>query len=204
MNRLMQYLFKGLATAAPLLLTVWLLYWAASGLEAFSRPWATQLLPEGFYIPGMGLLVGLLVLAGLGLLANVFLVRWLLQQIDRLMSHIPLVKTVLSGFKDFAQMLSGDKARQVQHVVSIELQGVRLVGFVMREGVRLFGDNSSGENTSGDNNAALVAVYLPMSYQIGGYTVYVPRERLTTLDMPLEDAMRMVLTGGASNAQKKD
>jgi uncharacterized membrane protein len=43
-----------------------------------------------------------------------------------------------------------------------------------------------------------------MSYQIGGYTVYVPRDRLTTLDMPLEDAMRMVLTGGASNALKKD
>jgi uncharacterized membrane protein len=194
MNRLMQYLLKGLATAAPLLLTVWLLYWAASGLEAFSRPWAARLLPEGVYIPGMGLLVGLLVLAGLGLLANVFLVRWLLQQVDRLMSRIPLVKTVLSGFKDFAQMLSGDKTRQLQHVVSLELQGVRLVGFVMREEARL----------SGDNDAALVAVYLPMSYQIGGYTVYVPKERLTTLDIPLEDAMRMVLTGGASHTQEKD
>jgi len=48
----------------------------------------------------------------------------------------------------------------------------------------------------------LVAVYFPMSFQIGGYTMYVPKDRLTTLDMSLEDAMRMVLTGGASEAQK--
>ncbi|MDT8383922.1 MAG: DUF502 domain-containing protein [Gammaproteobacteria bacterium] len=194
MNRLLQHLLKGLATVAPLLLTVWLLYWATSGLEAFSRPWAMRLLPEGFYIPGMGLLVGLLVLAGLGLLANIFLVQWLLNQVDRLMSHIPLVKSLLSAIKDFAQLLSGDKTRQLRHVVSIELQGMRLVGFVVRESVRL----------SGADDEMLVAVYFPMSYQIGGYTLYVPRERLTTLDMPLEDAMRMVLTGGASEAPRKD
>lgn len=192
MNRLGQHLFKGLATVAPLLMTVWLLYWAASGLEAFSRPWAVRLLPDGFYIPGMGLLIGLLVLAGLGLLANFFFVQWLLRQIDRLMSHIPLVKTLLSGIKDIAQLLSGDKTRQLQRVVSLELQGMRLVGFVMREEVKLLG--------AGD--ASLVAVYLPMSYQIGGYTVYVPREQLTTLDMPLDDAMRMVLTGGVSDAHR--
>ena len=194
MNHLAQYLLKGLATAAPLLLTVWVLYWAASGLEAFSRPWTARLLPEGFYVPGLGVVAGLLMLAGLGLLANFFLVRWLLHLVERLMSRIPLVKTLLSGIKDFAQLLSGDKARQLQQVVSLELQGLRLVGFVVRDEVRL----------SGAADAELVAVYLPMSYQIGGYTVYVPRERLTTLDMPLEDAMRMVLTGGASNTQSNE
>ena len=42
----------------------------------------------------------------------------------------------------------------------------------------------------------LVAVYLPMSYQIGGYTVYLPRSRLTETDLSVEQAMRIVLTGG--------
>ena len=41
-----------------------------------------------------------------------------------------------------------------------------------------------------------VAVYLPMSYQIGGYTLYVERERIIPLDMDVEEAMRMVLTAG--------
>ena len=187
-KRLVQHLLRGLITIAPFILTIWLLYWAASGLEAFARPWVTRWLGEETYMPGMGLLAALLMLVGLGVLANFFLVRWLLQIVDRLMSRIPLVKTLLSSFKDFAQLLSGSKTKEMQKVVSLDLQGVKLVGFVVREEVTLLTDNKM----------PLVAVYFPMSFQIGGYTMYVPKERLTTLDIPLEDAMRMVLTGGAS------
>jgi uncharacterized membrane protein len=140
----------------------------------------------------MGLLAALLMLARLGVLANFFLIRWLLQIVDGIMSRIPLVKTLLSAFKDFAQLFSGEKTQQMQNVVSVELQGVKLVGFVVREDVQL----------SGDSGASLVAVYFPMSFQIGGYTMYVPKDRLTNLDMPVEEAMRMVLTGGASQTQR--
>lgn len=191
-KRLVQHLFRGLATVAPLLLTVWLLYWATSGLETFARPWVTRLVSEEVYMPGMGLLAALLMLAGLGVLANFFLIRWLLQIVDGIMSRIPLVKTLLSAFKDFAQLFSGEKTQQMQNVVSVELQGVKLVGFVVREDVQL----------PGDSGASLVAVYFPMSFQIGGYTMYVPKDRLTNLDMPVEEAMRMVLTGGASEARQ--
>ncbi|MFZ9061550.1 MAG: hypothetical protein ACO218_10050, partial [Steroidobacteraceae bacterium] len=50
----------------------------------------------------------------------------------------------------------------------------------------------------GEGMAGSVAVYFPMSYQIGGYTLMVPRERLQPLDLPVETAMRVVLTGGMS------
>ena len=40
-----------------------------------------------------------------------------------------------------------------------------------------------------------VAVYLPMSYQIGGYTLFVPRGWITPLDMSVESALRNTLTG---------
>jgi uncharacterized membrane protein len=46
----------------------------------------------------------------------------------------------------------------------------------------------------------MVAVYFPMSYQIGGYTLLLPREQLEPLDLPVEAAMRLVLTGGMSGA----
>jgi uncharacterized membrane protein len=41
-------------------------------------------------------------------------------------------------------------------------------------------------------------VYMPMSYQIGGYTLFLPRRCLTPLDMPFEQAMRLVLTGAVT------
>ena len=43
-----------------------------------------------------------------------------------------------------------------------------------------------------------VLVYLPLSYAIGGYTIAVPRDRVSTLDMNLEEAMRFTLTGGVT------
>ena len=46
-----------------------------------------------------------------------------------------------------------------------------------------------------------VAVYLPMSYQIGGYTLLLPRRCLTPLEMGFEDAMRFVITAGLSRPE---
>jgi uncharacterized membrane protein len=54
---------------------------------------------------------------------------------------------------------------------------------------RLFGDNAEG----------LVAVYFPMSYQIGGYTLYLPVAQLTETDLSVQEAMRMVLIGGVTS-----
>lgn len=45
-----------------------------------------------------------------------------------------------------------------------------------------------------------VAVYLPMSYQIGGYTLYLPASALTPLDISFEDGMRLAITGGVSRS----
>jgi uncharacterized membrane protein len=63
----------------------------------------------------------------------------------------------------------------------------RVIGFVTQENAKLPG---IGTDTS------LVAVYLPMSYQIGGYTLYLPRDRIQPTELSVEAAMRIVLTGG--------
>ena len=65
---------------------------------------------------------------------------------------------------------------------------MRLMGFVTRDH---FSDLPGGVANEGD-----VAVYLPMSYQIGGYTVFMPRSQITPVDMSRERAMRFVLTAG--------
>jgi len=47
-----------------------------------------------------------------------------------------------------------------------------------------------------------VVVYLPLSYQIGGYTlIYEHRSHVQTIDMPVKDAMQMALTAGLSSGK---
>ena len=46
-----------------------------------------------------------------------------------------------------------------------------------------------------------IAVYLPMSYQIGGYTLFLPRDRVQEMpDMSVEDLMKLTLTAGIGTA----
>jgi uncharacterized membrane protein len=67
---------------------------------------------------------------------------------------------------------------------------MRLIGFVTTEEVQCLPAPPEGEK--------LIAVYLPMSYGIGGYTVYLPKTQVEPLDLSLEDAMRLTLIGGVS------
>jgi uncharacterized membrane protein len=71
----------------------------------------------------------------------------------------------------------------------------RLVGFVTREDFTGLPPNLGSHET--------IAVYLPMSYQIGGYTLMLPRGSIEALDLSPEDAMRYTLTAGVS-ARKGD
>lgn len=79
----------------------------------------------------------------------------------------------------------------MKNVVSVKYGDVRLIGF-------LTGAEEKNSLLAETELYEMVSVYLPMSYQIGGFTVYVPREMVETIDMTVEDAMRLVLTAGLS------
>src|SRR5690606_26229927 len=78
-------------------------------------------------------------------------------------------------------------------VVLVTLQdGVRMIGLVTRENLKTVADGAGEED---------VAVFLPWSYQVGGITVYVPRSRLTPLDMTVEQGFRFAFTAGVSGVK---
>jgi uncharacterized membrane protein len=52
-----------------------------------------------------------------------------------------------------------------------------------------------------ESSADIFAVYFPMSYQIGGYTLYLPKTELEETTLTVEEAMRMVLIGGVTTQQ---
>ena len=61
------------------------------------------------------------------------------------------------------------------------------MGVVTRESFR---DLPFGQKLAGK-----VAVFLPLSYGLGGYTLLVPREKVTLIDIPIEKAMSLAVTG---------
>jgi uncharacterized membrane protein len=189
-NTLGKLFLKGLVVVIPIALTIAILWWLAKGSEQILGRVLVLVLPEGWYIPGMGVVSAVAMTVLIGLLTHIILFQRLFEFGEAILNRLPLVKTIYSAIKDFIGYLSPDNANAMSKVVLVRLPGQEFeqLGFVMRE------DFSSLTFQPGLPDP--VAVYLPMSYQIGGYTLFLPRTCLTPVDMPFEEAMKLVLTGG--------
>ena len=80
-------------------------------------------------------------------------------------------------------------------VVLIDISGIKLVGLVTRESFKEL-PHGMGEDDD-------IAVFLPLSYQIGGHTVIVSRSKVKRIDMTVEEGMRFCVTAGVLNQNKK-
>src|SRR5689334_7679902 len=180
-------LLKGLVTILPIGLTVYFVYWLGITTETLlSTP--IKVLVGDAYWPGLELVTGFIILFVVGLAVNAFLVRRMLAFGEELLLRVPVVKTVYSAIHDMTRLVNTDKKKgDLDRVVTVDVGFGRLIGFVTQEHANTLGIGG------GDD---LVAVYLPMSYQIGGYTIYLPRSRVVETDLTVEQAMRIVLTGG--------
>jgi uncharacterized membrane protein len=186
-------LVRGLVVVLPIGFTVWLLWWLGSSTEALLRPLILLMVPREHYLPGMGIAAALLVLLAAGTLFNALLVQSALASWERFLERIPVVKTIYGATRDFMKLLpTGGKRRDLRRVVLARFGEAQVVGFVTQDDASELGIVPPKDD--------LVAVYFPMSYQIGGYTALLPRSRIEPLDMPVEAAMRLVLTGGISGA----
>ena len=106
---------------------------------------------------------------------------------EAILERIPLVTSLFQAFKDVARLFSQDVDQQLGHVVAVDVIDMRLVGFVMQQDARL--------PESFDDDEKRVAVYMAISYHLGGLTVHVPKSRVTPLDVPADQALRAVLIG---------
>jgi len=187
----------GLAAILPIVITLALLWWLGTAAEELLGGLLRAILPEPLYFPGLGLLVTLGVIFGIGVLLRAYVVQWLFAWVEGLMDRIPVVKTIHGVVRDMMNLVSGDLEKQFGDAVLVKLPGTdyRLVGFVTREDFAGLPDELGSEGT--------IAVYLPMSYQIGGYTLMLPRKQVEPLNLSLEDAMRYTLTAGVSARKEK-
>ena len=140
----------------------------------------------------MGLLAAVAITILVGLLTHVIVFQRLFAIGEAILARLPLVKSLYSAIKDFMAYFSPDSKDAMSKVVLVQLPGqaFELLGFVTREDFSRLPVQLSADDP--------VAVYLPFSYQIGGYTLFLPRACLTPVDMPFEEAMKLVLTGAVA------
>ena len=194
MRKIWNTVLKGLVAILPLGLTVYVVYWLAVTAERFFSKVIKLLVPEPYYWPGLGLLIGLVVLYFVGLAVNAYFVGRALRMSDALFARIPVVKTIYLAIRDFMRFFpSSGQGSDLRRVVLVQFGPGKVIGFVTAESDEMLRRSTP----AGDD---MVAVYLPMSYMVGGYTIFVPREFVETTALSVEEGMRIALMGGVRSS----
>lgn len=191
---LSRILLTGLLTVLPIIVTLAILAWLAGTLEKVLGGMLAWLLPEGMYATGMGFVAGIVLVFAVGVVMSTWLAQRLFAYFERVVLRVPVFNTLYRAVKDMLALFSPDKERQFGSVVAFCLPGTnaKLIGFITRDTTSDWPGGLGGQDT--------VAVYLPMSYQIGGYMLLLPRDQLEEVDMPVADALRLTLTAGVTGA----
>jgi len=196
MKRITTTFLKGLFTLLPLLLSIYVFLWFLNWVEGFSRSAISIVWPENWYIPGMGTVMVVVLIYLWGTVVDQPFARWLFRVVEALFKEVPIIKTVYVAIKDFTEYLQPGQ-KKVNQVVLVKFAGtdIEMIGLMTRES--LYG--LPEPVTKPDR----VAVYFPYSYQLGGFTLFVPRAWVHATNLPVEAAMRSIITAWLPGQDKK-
>lgn len=177
--------FRGFITLLPIALTIYIVYSAVLILENLLGSVLRALLPDDLYIPGFGFILTIGLIFFFGLLLNNFLAARVLAYLEQSLRKVPFLSTVYNPLKDLMNLFAKNKDSGFQTVVLVNIGSVRMLGIVTRENFKDLANLQVGD---------AVAVYVPFSYALGGYTFLVPKSQVTPVDVPIEKAMSLAIT----------
>lgn len=195
LSKVKKYFIAGTLVILPLLLTVYILvglFQFADGiLGKFINAYLAQTL--GFYIPGLSLILFLVIIFFTGLITTHFLGRKLYLALDTALRHFPLIRLIYPSVKQVSEFLFTTQHQTFKKAVLVEYprQGIWSMGFITNEGFQEAKDKTKQE---------LLNIFIPSSPgPFTGYYVLLPRQEVIVLDITIEDAIKLIVSGGLLN-----
>jgi len=197
LKTLRQIFLKGLFTFLPIAVTIYILYAGIVIMESMLGTTIQRFFPA-LYVPGIGLLLTVVFIFMLGLLLNNILTASFFGSVERQLMKVPFIKAIYSPLRDLMNLFSSGGSKEMKSVVLVEIGNgdIKALGLVTRDN---FNDLPVKDQLEGR-----VAVFIPFSYGLGGYTILAHRSKITEVDMPAEKAMSLAITGWVKVAQKPE
>ena len=201
MKQFRRYLVAGILVWAPLAVTYLLLRFAVNLMDKTLRWVPAQyqpgvLLQQLFdtqypvHIPGLGVILTLAVLILTGVLAANFVGRAFVGGWESLMDRIPVVRSVYSAAKNFAEMVFSDSSQSFKRVLLIEYPRKGLYSLAFQTSTEL------GE-VQGRTGEDVVCCFVPTTPNpTSGFIIIVPKRDITVLDMEVDEALKMIISLG--------
>lgn len=186
---LKRYFLTGLLVIIPIWGTFLILKAIFVGLEGILGDLLVRLVPS-HYVPGLGILALIVLVFAAGLFASNFMGRWIVKWWEKLLNRVPLVRGIYSTLKSMIDVLSITEQASYNRVVMIQFpkNGHYCIAFVT--GV------TKGEMQE-LSQEPLIHVYVPTSPNpTSGYFLLVPEHEVTSIDISVEEAMKLIVSGG--------
>ncbi len=194
-NYLKRNFIAGILVIFPLLLTIYILvilFQFADGiLGKFINTYLDRTL--GFYIPGLGLILFLIIIFLVGFFTTNFLGKKLYSILDKALKRFPLIRYIYPSIKQITDFLFTYQRQAFKKVVLVEYprSGIWSMGFVTNEGF-----TEAREKVNQD----LLSIFIPSSPgPLTGFFILIPRQEVIFLEIPIEEAVKLIISGGLLN-----
>lgn len=186
---LKRYFLTGLLVIIPMWGTILILKTLFVALEGILGDLVAKLLPDQ-YVPGLGIVALVILVLGTGLFTANFMGRQVVKWWEDWLNRVPLVRGIYSTLKSMMDVLSFAERGSYRRVVLIQFPKNGHYCFAFVTGV------TKGEMQDLAQEP-LVHVYVPTSPNpTSGYFLLVPEREVTSVDISVEEAMKLIVSGG--------
>lgn len=197
MTRLRNYFLTGFIVAAPLAITVYIVWSFIGWIDSWVKPYIPAAYSPDTYLPfalpGFGLLVAMFIITMIGFLTANFVGRSIIRFGERLLTRMPLVRGVYKALKQIFETVLSNKNDTFRHVGLVEYPRKDVWSLVF-----VPGDKESEINARLDRESdPLVGVFMPCTPNpTTGFLLYVYRSEIVMLDMSIEDGAKLIVSAG--------
>ncbi len=201
MKNLRRYIVAGLLVWIPLGITILLIKFAVDLMDNTLRVIPAEYRPEillqqlfdtsePVVIPGLGVILVFVILFVTGILAANFVGRAFVGGWESLMDRIPVVRSIYSAAKNFAEIVFSDSSNAFKNVLLVEYP---------RKGIYSLAFQTSSElgEVQGRTGEEVVGCFVPTTPNpTSGFIIIVPKKDTIKLDMEVDEALKMIISLG--------
>ena len=197
-----RFFLTGLLVTAPIIITIYVTWLVITFIDVK----VANLLPEyldfrkalPFQIPGLGLVIVIFVITLIGAITPGLIGRNLLKLGEMILFKTPVIRTVYSSIKQIMETVMSTNSKSFKEVVLVEYprKDIWVIAFVT--------SSVKGEIDNKIKKSKLVSIFVPTTPNpTSGFLLFVAQKDLIYLDMPVEQAVKLVISGGIVSPKQK-
>ncbi len=197
-NRIKGYFLTGLLVLVPISLTVYIIYELFLAIDGILKQVIFVMINDWFGvqisqpIPGLGFITLFLLILSTGMAARSYFGKKLVDVGDNVVARIPFISRIYGTVQQVSQAFFGDRHDVFKKTVLVPFpsKGMWRLGFIVREPGREI------KNALGDDVITVLVPHTPNP--TSGFVVFFPKSEVIEIDMPVEDALHLIISGGTA------